>query len=413
VAATVTAELWNSQNSTRLATLPNATGHRWQEVLDDCGSWSLELPVGDSALASAIYGTVVRFLVDDDPAFAGLVEQRELRIVAQGEEVDEVVVLSGRGLLALWEQAVVYPKGGVDKRPSSDVRPFNWCFPENPFFLQWPFVYIRHSKIATRINFDPPLYEPWFPPKGWPAPDTSAWMWTKNYGNRTPSGKCYFIYVYNAPSDMDLVIYLAADNRATLFVDGIVCMETEQYPAFNFEECYRTVVPITAGRHAIGVEAEVYSQTSNGLYRGMVAVSGHRLPTDGSALSTATSVFKSDSTWQALDYPTTIPGYTAGGVVYELLLEALARGALTGWTLSFDNITDSAGEPWPWMLEEVFQMGQDYLSVLRQLGEAYMDVTVDPVGLKLNAYIRNGSGTSAATYVAGSNLTELTHTEKG
>lgn len=413
MAVTVTAELWNSQNSSRLATLPYATDHRWQETLNDCGSWSLQLGIDDAALSSATYGTVVRFLVDGDPAFAGVVEQRELRIVAQGEEVDEVIVLSGRGLLALWEQAVVYPKGGVNKKPSSDVRPFNWCFSENPYFLSWPYVYVRHSAIATRIGVDPPTYEPWYPPKGWPSPSSACWMWSKNYGNVTPSGKCYFIYVYYASTDQDVAIYLAADNRATLFVDGIVCLETEQYPAFNFEECYRTVVPLTAGYHAIGVEAEVYPTSPNGLYRGMVAVSGHKMPTDGSPLSTSTSVFKSDSTWQCLDYPTTIPGYTAGGVLYELLLEALARGALTGWTLSFDNLRDSAGEPWPWMLEEVFTIGQDYLSVIRQLGEAYFDITVDPVALKLNAYVRNGSNPTTATYTAGTNLTELSHTEKG
>lgn len=412
MAATITAELYDSTNSTRLATLPYAFEHRWQEVLNDCGTWSLGLAADDSALSSATYGKVVRFLVDGQPAFAGVIEQRELQIVAQGEEVDQVVTLSGRGLLSMWEDAVVFPKGGIDAKPSSDVRPYNWCFPENPYLLGWPYAYVRHSAIATRIEGDPPLYEPWYPPKGWPSPSDACWLWTKNYGNVTPSGTCYFVYVYNAPADMDLVVYLAADNRATLYVDGIVVMETEQYPAFSFEECYRTVVPLSAGYHAIGVEAEVYENNAIGLYRGMVAVSAHSMPTDG-VVDTGTSVFKSDSTWQCLDYPTQIPGRTAGGALYELLLEAIARGALTSWTLSFDSETDSAGDPWPWMLSETFQIGADYLSVMRQLGEAYLDVTVDPVGLRLNAFIKGGSGTSAATYTAGTNLTELVHTEKG
>jgi hypothetical protein len=412
MAATITAELYNAANTTRLAELPYAFDHRWQEVLNDCGSWSIGLAVGDSALSSATYGTVVRFLVDGQPAFAGVVEQRELRIVAQGEDVDQVVELSGRGLLSLWEDAVVFPKGGVDRKPASDVRPYNWCFPENPYLLGWPYAFVRHDAIATRIEGDPPLYQPWYPPKGWPAPSNACWLWTKDYGNVTPSGKCYFIYVYNAPADMDLVVYLAADNRATLYVDGIVVLDTEQYPAFNFEECYRTVVPLSAGYHAIGVEAEVYETSPNGLYRGIVAVSAHSLPADG-VLGAGSSVFKSDGTWQCLDYPTELPGRTAGGAVFELLLEAAARGALSGWSLSFDAETDSAGDPWPWMLSETFQIGADYLSVLRQLGDAYIDVTVNPVGLVLNAYVKGGSGTSAGNYVAGTNITELVHTEKG
>ena len=412
MAATITAELYDSTNTTWYSQLAYASNHRWQEVLNDCGTWSVEVPITDPSLPYAVYGNVVRFLVDDQPAFAGVIEQRELRVVAQGEEVDQVVELSGRGLLSLWEDAVVYPKGGVDKKPASDVRPFNWCFAENPYLLGWPYAFVRHDAIATRIDGDPPLYVPWYPPKGWPSPSSACWLWSKNYGNVTPSGTCYFIYVYTAASDMDLVVYLAADNRATLYVDGIVVLETEQYPAFSFEECYRTVVPLSAGTHAIGIEAEVYENSPNGLYRGMVAVSAHSLPTDG-VLDAGSSVFKTDATWQALDYPTTVPGRTAGGAVYELLLEAAARGALTGWSLSFDSETDSAGDPWPWILGENFQIGADYLSVLRQLGDAYLDVTVDPVGLKLNAYVKGGSNASAATYAAGTNLTELVHTEKG
>ena len=412
MAATITAELYNAANSTLLATLPYAFDHRWQEVLNDCGTWSLSIGTDDAALSSATYGTVVRFLVDGEPAFAGVVEQRELRIVARGEEVDQVVELSGRGLLARWEDAVVYPKGGVDAKPSSDVRPFNWCFSENPYLLGWPFAFVRHDAIATRIEGDPPLYSPWYPPKGWPSPSSACWLWTKNYGDVTPSGTCYFIYVYNAPTDMDLVLYLAADNRATLYIDGISVLETEQYPAFSFEECYRTVVPISAGYHAIGIEAEVYETSPNGLYRGMVALSAHQLPSDG-VLDIGSSVFKTDATWQCLDYPTVVPGRTAGAAIYELLLEAAARGALTGWTISFDAETDSAGDPWPFMLSETFQIGADLLSIIRQLGEAYLDVTVDPVNLRLNAYVKGGSRTSAATYTAGSNLTELVHTEKG
>jgi hypothetical protein len=82
MAATITAELYNAANSTRLATLPYAFDHRWQEVLNDCGTWSVSVGTDDAALSSATYGTVVRFLVDGEPAFAGVVEQRELRIVA-------------------------------------------------------------------------------------------------------------------------------------------------------------------------------------------------------------------------------------------------------------------------------------------------------------------------------------------
>ena len=71
MAATITAELYDATNTTRLAELPYAFDHRWQEVLNDSGTWSITLAVGDSALSSATYGKVVRFLVDGQPAFAG------------------------------------------------------------------------------------------------------------------------------------------------------------------------------------------------------------------------------------------------------------------------------------------------------------------------------------------------------
>jgi len=237
-------------------------------------------------------------------------------------------------------------------------------------------------------------------------------VWSSNRGNYTPPGKCLFIYVWEAPSQCDLVIYMAADNHATLVVDGITVMETDAFPSFAFEDCYRTVIPVSAGPHAIGIIAEVYENSPNGLYRGMVACSGHVLPRDGSPLSATSSVFITDETWQCLDYPTTVPGKTAGGIIYELLLEAAARGAMAGWSTSFDNVTDSAGDPWPWMYEEVLQIGQDYLSVIRQLCDTYCDVTVDPVNLRLNAFVRGGSAASTATFTRGTNITELSHVEK-
>jgi hypothetical protein len=151
----------------------------------------------------------------------------------------------------------------------------------------------------------------------------------------------------------------------------------------------------------------------SGNKKAMIAVSAHKLPTDGSPLSASTSVFKSDSTWQCLDRPTVVPGQTAGGVLQVLWLEAVARGGLSGWTLSFDNELDSAGEPWPAMQEELLQIGQDYLGVMRQLVDAgYIEFTVDAAGQTLNCFVPGTTPSPVTTYAAGTNVTELAHTEK-
>lgn len=410
--ATITAELWNRANTTRLSTLPYASDHRWQEVLNEPGTWSLELPIDDAATTSATYGNVVRFLVDGEPAFSGIIEQRNLHFVARGEEAEQTLTLSGRGLLAEWEDAVVYPKWGVDQLPQSDVRPVNWCYPENPYFLNWPYAHVLYPKIANQIGTDPPYHEPWYPPKGWPPPIDCSWIWSSNRGNTYPAGRSLFIYVWQAPSDCLMEIYLAVDYKASFLIDGITILETDEVVENGFTDCYRMIVPVSAGYHAFGIEAWVEPNPANGLKRGMVACSAHVVPGGDAPLSAATSVFVTDGTWQCLDYPTNVPSKTAGALIYELLLEAAARGALSGWTLSFNDLVDSDGDPWPSMWEEVLQIGQDYLSVLRQLSEQYMDFTADPVAKRLNAYVRGRSGTSAATYTAGVNITELVHTEK-
>lgn len=411
--ATVTAELWNATNSTFLSTLPYAFDHQWQETLNDAGSWSLKMPVDDTAGADATYGRCIRFLVDGQPAFTGTVETRERVTVAGDEEYGQVLTLSGRGLAARWEDAIVYPLGGVDARPASDVRPVNWCYSANPFYGSWPYVHVVHSDIVTKTSTNPLALTPGPPPKGWPAPVECSWIWSSNYGSVAPAGKSVFIYVYNAATAQNLQLWLTASHRATLYVDGIVVLETPDAPYEAWFEAYRTTVPLTAGYHAIGVEAEMYASPVSGNKKAMIAVSAHKLPTDGSPLSASTSVFKTDSTWQCLDRPTVVPGQTAGGLLQVLLLEAIDRGGLPSWTLSFDNAVDSAGEPWPAMSEELLQIGQDYLSVLRQLVDAgYIDFTVDAVGQTLNAYVPGATSTAVTTYTTGTNVTELAHTEK-
>jgi hypothetical protein len=65
------------------------------------------------------------------------------------------------------------------------------------------------------------------------------------------------------------------------------------------------------------------------------------------------------------------------------------------------------------MQEELLQIGQDYLGVMRQLVDAgYIEFTVDAAGQTLNCFVPGTTSSPVTTYAAGTNVTELAHTEK-
>jgi outer membrane protein OmpA-like peptidoglycan-associated protein len=113
-----------------VGTLTDSFARTWHEILSDVGDWRLTLANGDVVLAHAVYGQIVRFALNGTVRFAGLLESKAATTAAPGEEVDEVTVCSGRGTLAIWEEALVLPVLGIGRRAFSEYRMFNFASPD-------------------------------------------------------------------------------------------------------------------------------------------------------------------------------------------------------------------------------------------------------------------------------------------
>lgn len=110
--------------------LAESFARTWQEQLNDAGVGSLNLQNDDPDVAGIGYAKIVTFSLDAAEVFSVLVERVERTTIAIGEEQEEVTVVSGRGLLAVFEEAIIEPALGVERAPTTDTRQFNFAAPD-------------------------------------------------------------------------------------------------------------------------------------------------------------------------------------------------------------------------------------------------------------------------------------------
>lgn len=105
--------LFNLSGSTAQRQLGTASGIRWVDDIDNAGSFQFSLPLEDATGVQV--GSVIKFALgdkSDDWVFAGTVE--DIKVEKTGEQtggVARIAQITGRGLRARLEDAVVYPTG--------------------------------------------------------------------------------------------------------------------------------------------------------------------------------------------------------------------------------------------------------------------------------------------------------------
>lgn len=103
--------VYENDNSTLLAVLDGARKLAFRQELMAPGSGSFEIHADDAKATSTNlqYGNIVRVRYNGSDVFAFVIERREETLVDGGEEGSRLIQISGRGLLALLDYAVVYP----------------------------------------------------------------------------------------------------------------------------------------------------------------------------------------------------------------------------------------------------------------------------------------------------------------
>jgi hypothetical protein len=409
---TLTVEGWNSANNTLVTTFDESFDRQFQDGLSDTGSGQLTMLATDPTLDDG--AGVVRFKVNDTYAFAVRLERKQLRTVALGEEADQVVELAGRGLVAEWEDAVVYPYGGLSQRPISDSRAFTWASPELST-TGWPAAITELNGLSTQDKIDPPLHAPWFPPLGWPSNDLApSWIWSRGQNSTTmPAGSSLFRATFTAASTGRVSIFYTADSRCRVWLDGVLLSDwTSQPNERSFLNAYRSTPMVSAGTHTIAIEgdSQAWLETLPDQIRGIVVCAVYSGGVGGT-FDSSSRLLKTDSSWKCLDYPTVYPAPTPGKILSTLLSEAQARGALTGWSLGCTDNVDSAGRPWPVDAAYVFRVGDTYLSVLKALADVSIDFRARPSGKVLDVWAKDTvTQTTGVEFTAGTDILELEET---
>ena len=409
---TLTVEGWNAANTSLLTTFEDSFGRQFQDGMSDTGSGQIALLTGDATLDDG--AKVVRFKVNDTYAFSMRIERQQLRTVARGEESDQLVELSGRGLVAEWEDAVVYPYGGLNQRPISDSRAFTWASPELSTD-GWPVAVTELSGLSTQQQLDPPLHAPWFPPLGWPSNDLApSWIWSRGQNSTNmPAGSSLFRATFTAAATGRVSIFYTADSRCRVWLDGVLLSDwTSQPNERSFLNAYRSTPMVSAGNHTIAIEgdSQAWIESLPGSIRGIVVCAVYSGGVGGT-FNSSSRLLKTDSTWKCLDYPAVYPAPTPGKILSTLLAEAQARGALTGWSLGCTDTVDSAGQPWPVDAAYVFRVGDTYLSVLKALADVSIDFRARPVGKVLDVWIKDTvTQATGFTFTAGGDILELEET---
>lgn len=405
----ITAKVYQAASpSTLIASLDQRREPQWLDQLNDPGSGSVKIHERDPILVSnpslVDYDNIVRMAIDGTDVFAFVVQGRSKPPAPKNEEAGRWWELSGRGVLALLGDVIVYPE--VSGTSPVD-RTFGWmavAFDDSGWSAA---TEIQRQDAGTPVT-DYSGY-----PTGWPDP-LAYWIWSRGLsGGAMPAGTSYFRKTFTLGSATPTAIFASCDNAFDLWIDDEKVIENlaADPSHIGWNDPQRFDRWLGAGDHTIAVQAlnergATFAAGPAGLIVTVVET------TIGGQLST-TILERTDNSWLADDYPAEVPGMTPGEILSVLVSEAQTRGGLTGITLGFDGASDSNSAYWDASPDIAFQVGSNYLDVVKVLAEQYIDVKMTPE-LVLEAYNTGTLGsdlTGSVSLLIGKDFEELTGSE--
>ena len=389
MAAEITARVYDGANpATFIAHLPDAIAHTWTHQLNDSGSGSLKVHEQDDVFAAhpnvLAYTNIVRLAIDGVDRFAFTIENREFALAAPQERAGRWWTVSGRGILALLEDAIVFSEFPIE---GSTIR---------QRFFDWTAAAYDDSTWGDTYYIDHQY------PQGWPAESSAVPIWAESAvadpdmsggsSTQNPAGTCLFRKTFTMPATHDVSIFFSSDDSGKVWFDGEQILETS-----GNGQIVRFDRLLGAGVHQIAVEAtNLAFNGGEGRGPGMILMSvlqhlagGNQFGTDYAY--TLPQLYGGD--WVALDYPTPpLPGMPIGQILRLLIEEAQARGALNGITLSFSDALDTNGSAWADEPDIALDIGTSLLDVVRTFVEQFIDVEMT-TALELDVYAKGTLGT--------------------
>lgn len=402
----LTVEVFEADNVTYVGTLAADRAREWLDDLHGEGSCSIESLLDHADEALLADGRVLRFCVDGTPRWAGLVEDRNITLAdPSARRSGRVIGVTGRGHLAIFEDAVVLPELGFG-RISPDNR-----------YLGWMSRYYDHSTwgfaVELKQQSDPDDTKPWFgAPRGftdgdayWVGP-TDGDVPGADPGGGTP-GYMLLWGDYTVPVDEggDYMASTTADDGFELYRDGD--REAAESRVALWGETRPVPMQLDEGDHFFGVKVTNFDRGDNSLnVFGFILSLAQML---GGGVATGDVVARSSAGTRMLAFPASEPGMTVGHIMIVLIEENQAYDWHPDLTWDFTETEDSNGTPWPVELNVAFPVGASLGDVLRHLVDQNVaEFAMDPEGKVLHAYVQKGTDrTGSVTVGYGVNVNRL------
>ena len=299
------------------------------------------------------------------------------------DERQAALSYSGRGDLALLDNAVLYPERPVDLDTSED-RFFNFGSEDGPWRIasEWS----RPKQIAMRTSYR------WPAPKLWPKTVAAYWIWTSNPDRASRDGDRYFRTTLSLDSTTRVRILAVGDEDLMLMVDGRQVLRQR----FNKWRKTRAVnLTLGPGDHLIAARVgHDYRRRMHasgdgkgaGLLLAVVTMGVRKIVTkkDGHRTVKKRAVVRSvllrsrTKGWVVRGPRDGPPGWFPSQVLSTFVTEAQGRGVLgfDGIGFGYTDAKDSAGVPWRRRVAASYKVGTTGLDLLRQLVEHGLDVAM-------------------------------------
>lgn len=336
------------------------------------------------------YRNVLKFR-DGDHYVGAMVIQKKTTAYIDKDPSKEVYLISGEGLRTWFNDAAVYPEGGLSKTSFQD-RNFNFSSLQGDWYnpAQWvaPTNVQKWGDVAA---------SPWrYAPANWPDFPNAYWIWSSDSTAGAPVGDNFFRYEFDVATAAKYALFLAADDQFTVYIDGQLQVQSDpSASAYSNTEQIDADLPV--GHHVIAIRVT----NTGGPAALIAALAVYGDPTQPSSSTTVTYTGKSgDTNWKVAAYPDPVPGWSAGEILLTLLEEAETRGVRfpTYLNPTFTGTTDSYGNTWDRSLDWTFGVGDNYTSVINKMEELVCDIWIDPDTYTLNAAIARGHDYSDYTY---------------
>lgn len=381
--------IYEQDGVTLIAHVPRRRGVRWLDEVNTAGTAQFELHLGDAVLVAnpslLNQYNVVKFALNGTPIKAWLIEDVQPVRVATGEQADEWVTVTGRGVISALEAAVVYPEYGLRELVSED-RNFNFASRDGVW--RNPGEWVAGVGVLWPSDTAPARAHH---PTNWPDP-LAYWIWSSDPLTNAPPGRNWLRSTFTLAATTPVIVYATADNVFQLYLDGELIIASDPSTEWAFRTRFEFRVTLAAGLHTLA--AVVDNITNLPSPAGFIATI---FRTNASGDPTGTNVFRTKPANTIVKPYGNTPGWFGATIIRQCVIEAQERHvtSLLPVTFGFDNVYDSNGVAWNDIQERTVKLGTtDVWDLSTQVIETTLDLDLD-ANFVLRAWKERGQDRSA------------------